>query len=410
MKLSIIICVYNTPKNLLKSCLDSIANSTLFLEKSHTGAEIVVIDDGSDTDYSNLLAEYGVKYTKTENRGIFEARALGVTQASGDYVAFVDSDDTVSFNYHLPMLNLALEKNLDVVINDWAYHTESSRYYTDADSTIVNDISLEGEKIINAFLRQAGREHSYYVLWNKLYKRKLLSSAIEMARAAAVNIKRYNYAEDVLINFYAHLNAKRLSNLHTGYYFYRIHPTQTVSVTNEEKLKLQIDLMSFTLGTMESKINKLSAPNLSLYLKSWRSFISRSHYTHAKSGRFKSLYPYIKEKYGVERLKRSTYADEICGMRCIPLPDNFTDIDAALFESYKNSTIPNAEGINLRYVTNTLRYFDSLGFSQNDNAKTLPKPKIPFKKKVRFNKLLMRVARILFPKGSRIRAYLKRYM
>ena len=119
MKLSLIVCLYNTPKSYFSECLHSIKNSTLKTEDY----EILVIDDGSTENYSDVINEYGARVIKTENRGIFRARLLGIEEAQGDYISFVDSDDTVSFNYHFPMLLHAEENDLDVCFNDWAFHT-----------------------------------------------------------------------------------------------------------------------------------------------------------------------------------------------------------------------------------------------------------------------------------------------
>lgn len=412
MKLSIIICVYNTQRNLLKNCLDSIKDSTLFESLKENSSEIIMIDDGSDIDYSDLVEEYKLKYTKTQNQGIFKARALGANLATGDYAAFVDSDDTLSFNYHLPMLEKAEKEGADVVINDWAYHTATSRYFTDADSTVMTDgLRLENDAGLRAFLSQEGKEHSYYVLWNKLYRRTLLQEAINNAEKDAKDIEKYNYSEDVLINFYAFLNANLVVNIHTGYYFYRSHQSQSVSVSSEEKLKGQISLMSFTLDKMECILRENEErSSLIKHIDAWRSFMARSHFTHAKSAGFKELYPYIKEKYGAKKLRRSTYRDEICGMRCVPLPDNFHEIDKALFEAWRSRVIPSLPENATAYILRTADYFISSGFTESEDNVKIPRPVIPFKKRLRFNQLLMRIARFLFPKGSKIRAFLKNRM
>ena len=56
MKLSIVICVYNTDKAYLYECISSIFSSTL------SDYEIVLIDDGSTLDYSDIIKEYKLKY------------------------------------------------------------------------------------------------------------------------------------------------------------------------------------------------------------------------------------------------------------------------------------------------------------------------------------------------------------
>ena len=412
MKLSIIICVYNTKKYLFEECLRSITESTLFKNPKDPEPEIIVIDDGSDTDYSDLIERYGIRYSKTKNQGIFKARALGVRLAVGKYVAFIDSDDTVSFNYHAPMVKKAEKSGADIVINDWAYHTKTSRYYSDADSTVTTEsMRLFGNEIIKAFLSQEGREHSYYVLWNKLYRKEVLENAIGEAEKSTAGEEKYSYSEDVLINFYAFLNAKLVVNVHTGYYFYRYHQNQSVNTKSREMLKNQIRLMSLTLDKMEGVITHRSdAQALIKHVIEWRKFISRAHFTHAKSMGLKSLYPYIKERYGVKKLKRSTYNDEICGMRCVPLPDNFKDIDASLFTAWKNGVIAVPPSHTLKYVLRTNNYFLSAGIFRVSYSLTVPEPIIPISKRLRHAPLVMRIARVLFPKGSKMRLFLKRHI
>ena len=64
MKLSIIVCLYNTNRKYFEDCLFSITNSTL----NKKDYEILVIDDGSDSDYSDITEKYGARLIKTENR------------------------------------------------------------------------------------------------------------------------------------------------------------------------------------------------------------------------------------------------------------------------------------------------------------------------------------------------------
>ena len=102
MKLSVIICVYNTKIEYFESCLKSLRS-----ESCGEDIEICVLDDGSSIDYSELVQKYRLKYKRTENRGILAARLSAVEMASGDYIAFCDSDDTVSFDFHRPMVECA---------------------------------------------------------------------------------------------------------------------------------------------------------------------------------------------------------------------------------------------------------------------------------------------------------------
>lgn len=85
---SVIIPTYNRA-NVISRALSSVNN------QSYEHIEIIVVDDGS-TDNTEKLMEREfplIHYFKTENKGVSAARNLGVSHASGKYIAFLDSDD-----------------------------------------------------------------------------------------------------------------------------------------------------------------------------------------------------------------------------------------------------------------------------------------------------------------------------
>lgn len=114
-KISLIVPVYNTEKYLNK-CIDSLIN------QSYDDIEIIIINDGS-TDYSeNLIKSYNdkrIKYISKKNEGIGKTRNLGIEKSSGEYLAFVDSDDYLNENFCEKMLNKAITDDCDVVICDY---------------------------------------------------------------------------------------------------------------------------------------------------------------------------------------------------------------------------------------------------------------------------------------------------
>ena len=92
MKISLIIPVYNKAP-FLKRCLDSVANQT---DKT---AQIIIVDDGSTDGSTAICAQYREKYDWelwcTQNRGVSEARNLGIKKAQSEYIAFLDADDVL---------------------------------------------------------------------------------------------------------------------------------------------------------------------------------------------------------------------------------------------------------------------------------------------------------------------------
>ena len=110
--LSVIVPVYNVDKY-LSECIESI------LYQNYTNIEILLIDDGS-TDNSLLICqEYcdrdnRITVFHKENEGVSSARNLGLKNAKGDFVAFVDGDDWVEPDYFSNGINKMICENTQV--------------------------------------------------------------------------------------------------------------------------------------------------------------------------------------------------------------------------------------------------------------------------------------------------------
>ena len=413
MKLSIIICVYNTATDYLAECIRSIKNSTL--KEIEGEYEICMVDDGSTLDYSALVDDFGIKYLKTENRGILSARKTGVGMASGEYSIFCDSDDTASFNYHRPMLKKAESTNADIVINDWAFHTVRMRYFAKKDDTIKHDIDLSGDEKLRAFFKNSGRQHSYYVLWNKLYKTSLLKKAFENLENSPYP-KNSSYSEDVAINFFAWRDANRIVNIHTGYYFYRIHPTQTVNTTGKEKILRQVECMTACFDLMRSNLgNNLYKSEILTRIDSWSALMSRAHYSAAKGVGYDDIFPVIKEKYGVKKLKRSTTRDANGYIGTELLGTNFTEIDSLLFAIWDSPTVKTVKYKKRdKYTAKCVDFLissDKAKKTKKANADVvIPPQKSSWRMKIIHNGICYKLGLVFFKKGSRLRNFLKKFI
>ena len=408
MKLSIIICVYNTAREYLDECLCSLRHSTL-------GAieyEICVVDDGSDIDYTDLVTKWRVRYVKTENRGIFAARLAGIEMAEGEYIAFVDSDDTVSVNYHVPMVECADESGADIVYNDWAFHTKRTRYFCRGDVTVSGDVSADGDDVLLSFARHQGRQHAFYVLWNKIYRRDIMKRIPDEMRLIAVSEERFNYSEDALMNFYLHKWAGSVRSVHSGYYFYRTHEAQSVEVTSSAKLQSQIRQMSFTLSKMQTSIGKNAhAKRISEDIEAWGQLMSRAHYSHARAHGYTELYPYIMERYGVKRLGKSRAKDGSAYVKAGLLGENIKEIDEAIYAIFASGALTELTIPKDKYALRTVSYMIKHGApisTVRSGDVTLPRERVRLINKILFNPFIRKVGMILFPRGSRIRAALKR--
>lgn len=113
-KVSIITPVYNSGKT-IKKCLDSLCGQT------YENIELIIIDDGSCDDSLTICEKYAekdkrIRLIKQENSGPSKARNNGIDNATGDYVAFVDSDDYVEPNMFECMVTMAEESGAQMVV------------------------------------------------------------------------------------------------------------------------------------------------------------------------------------------------------------------------------------------------------------------------------------------------------
>lgn len=117
VKVSIIIPVYQV-ENYLERAIDSVLAQTL-KEK-----EIILVDDGSEDSSPEICDRYAQEFPETirvihkENQGLGMARNSGVQVASGEFVAFLDSDDTVEPEMYEELYEMAMEGNYDIVMCD----------------------------------------------------------------------------------------------------------------------------------------------------------------------------------------------------------------------------------------------------------------------------------------------------
>jgi glycosyltransferase involved in cell wall biosynthesis len=115
MLISVIVPVYNSEDTIL-ACIESI------LSQSFTDFELIVVDDGSNDDSGKICEEYICKDDRINvihqtNKGRTEARWTGVMQSKGDWICFVDSDDTLPID-SLYNLQYAISEETNIILGN----------------------------------------------------------------------------------------------------------------------------------------------------------------------------------------------------------------------------------------------------------------------------------------------------
>ena len=208
--ISIIVPVYNV-EPYLEQCLDSIIHQT------YRDIEIIVVNDGSTDRSGEICRAYAgrdprIVLFETENRGLSAARNLGIDNAHGEWIMFVDSDDWVEPEFCEAPLRAAQENDADLVIFDSVLFRGG---------TCINKKRIE----INGFVSaEAAVEYGYPAVWNKLFKR------LFFADICFPEGRRY---EDLLTTYHLIYKAKRIIALECPLYYYRIRDGSITQATDQ---------------------------------------------------------------------------------------------------------------------------------------------------------------------------------
>ena len=166
--ISVAIAVYNS-EGYLDRAISSVLNQT------YKNLEIILVDDGSTDGCPAICDKYAkedsrVKVIHKENGGLFSSRNVGIENATGTYIAFLDGDDWIDADMYEKMLFTLKEQNADLVAcrYRWVYQDETIDPSTD------RAVVMEGQEMLEKYLEENEEYLIQNAAWNKLYKRSLL--------------------------------------------------------------------------------------------------------------------------------------------------------------------------------------------------------------------------------------------
>lgn len=193
--LSVVIPVYNAQRS-LPVALQSV------LSQGVEDIEIILINDGSRDNSLAVCQDYAardsrIKVLDQPNGGPGAARNTGLAEARGEFISFVDSDDTLLPGSYQRLLAAAGDGSADLVI---AHFNILINGQTLDRGYVMEDCSLSRDDFLSKLAHRPG-SYYYSALWNKLYRRQILAD-----HSLAFD-SSYNWGEDFDFNmrFYRHV-------------------------------------------------------------------------------------------------------------------------------------------------------------------------------------------------------------
>ncbi len=219
--ISVIVPIYNAETK-LKRCIDSILGQT------YEDFELILINDGSRDRSLEICEEAAaadrrVKITTIENGGVANARNLGLSKASGEFITFIDADDRIEPDC-LGLLHEALvlsKADISICGTIDVYNDRERR--TMEESGKVEVIDVKDFKWIGPY--------SHTVVWGALYRREVLEG-LRFDRSLYVG-------EDTYFFSLALKNSRRLAYVKKClYYYYMYDESESHGRFNEKKMTI----------------------------------------------------------------------------------------------------------------------------------------------------------------------------
>ena len=215
MKYSVIIPVYNAART-LRRCLDSL------VDQIFDDYELLLINDGSTDGSDAICREYAnvypcIRYFAKENGGVSSARNLGLEQAKGEYILFVDSDDYVS-NNNFAVIGQELARCCPDLLMFGAAITGGE------EQTRITGAYREAEELnIARRIAEAMQQYLFSSLCNKVFKRETIERFhLRFENGLAIG-------EDQLFIFTYAMHIKSLASVEEILYFVDISDRGSLS-------------------------------------------------------------------------------------------------------------------------------------------------------------------------------------
>ena len=220
--ISIIVPVYNVEKY-IKRCVDSV------ISQSYLDWELVLVDDGSTDDSGKICEEYAKKDSRIRcfhksNGGQASARNLGLENANGEYISFLDSDDWLAESFFKVTVSELIHNDADIVTTNYFLYFDSNRIkpvFNQMDSLVICD----NKEAMKRLLLNNGTSSSVCA---RLYKKDLLQG---------ISFQEGMLFEDAAISYQYFLKASRVVFIPEPLMYYFQREGSTMS-RRDKKIRL----------------------------------------------------------------------------------------------------------------------------------------------------------------------------
>ena len=270
--ISVIVPIYNV-ENYLKECIESIISQT------YTNIELILVDDGSTDKSGEICDKYAEKDKRIEvihkkNAGVSAARNTGLESASGEYIAFVDSDDYIDKTMLEVLANLLEMNEADVAM--CAFERFSVPKTEKGNMEIK---TFDRDELIEFFVKRLGEYYIVNSVWGRLYKAEVIKE---------LRFKEGRINEDILYTAQVLLTVNKAVYTLEKLYHYR--DGREGSITGEKESMLSIGDKIYLTGLSAEMLKKSDYEKFS-YIHEVMDFLEVSELISGREKEFYKTFP-----------------------------------------------------------------------------------------------------------------------
>jgi len=306
-KITVIVPVYKV-EGYLDRCVESIVNQT------YKNLEILLIDDGSPDNCPAICDKWAekddrIKVIHKQNEGVSKARNTGLDNATGTYIAFVDSDDYIHPETYENLTKVVVDSGCDIAMCGFTAVYEDGKEKPFIERNLLN---VNSKNIINHFLANTTEERetvfeTYGIMgnvWRLLIKKEVIGD---------VRFEQLKIAEDLLFLIKIIKDDIKISATDKRCYYYLQRESSVMHTFNKDKVALRYQSFKTILKEIENRvaIDNLNAFKFYNYASLSNEMVKYGHIDLLKEylsdGFFHTLNTregYLAEKKNVKSLKR----------------------------------------------------------------------------------------------------------
>lgn len=248
---SIVMPVYNV-ELFLREAIDSVLN------QSFTEFELIIINDGSTDNSSEIIKSYPdnrIKIINQTNKGLSAARNIGISHVSGKYLTFLDSDDKLHKDFLYDSFKILSKYRVDILLH--GYTRSIKKFNKNINITENNIEKINGLRAFeNIILKNDIKNIPFVTVWGKIFRFEIIKD---------LKFIENKVHEDVFFTNQVYFKTDNIYIIHSSYYyFYRKNKKSIInskfSIDNkidgiEGKLDRKLIITERSLSYLLIKVN-----------------------------------------------------------------------------------------------------------------------------------------------------------